>query len=151
MATTFKWTAPETIVTYASSSMNSLADGSFAGAGSIISNELGGTVLYQYINLEVSLGPLSPAAGGFVDIWIYPTMDGSTFASASKPLITSNLLATFQVDTTASTSQRMILANVPIPPLDFKLDIRNKTGVQLGGIGTAANTLKYRRHYEQGV
>ena len=150
MATTFKWVAPETIVTYASTSMNSLADGAFAGAGSVISNE-SGAGLYQYIDLEVSLGPVSPAAGAFLDVWIYPSMDGTTFASPSKPLITTNLLATFQADTTASTSQRMTLANIPIPPLDFQLDIRNKTGVQLSGIGTAANTLKYRRHYEQGV
>lgn len=145
MATTFKWTAPEAIATYFSTGLNSLTDGSFVGVGAAISNE---TDLYQYIDLELNLAALSPTAGAFVDIWILPTMDGTNYATAGKPLITSALLCTFQLDTTGATAQRLMLTDVVIPPLNFKLDLRNKAGASFGASG---NTLKYRRHYEQGV
>lgn len=148
MATTFKWVAPEAIATAVSTGMNSLADGSFAGASSAITNETGGTGLYQYIDLELVLASLSPTAGAFVDVWIYATLDGTNYSDNAKPLQTSSKLYTFQLDTTASTAQRMVAYSIPIPPLDFKLDVRNKAGVSLNASG---NTLKYRRHYEQGV
>ena len=143
MATTFKWASAESSTTYLTP--GPINDGSFAGVGSAITNS---TDLYQYINLEVTLGSLSPAAGAYVDIWCIVSLDGTTFANTSKPLQTSALLATFQCDTAASTTQRMVIRNVTIPPLDFKLDLRNKTGVQFAPSG---NALNYRRHNEQAV
>ena len=145
MATTLKWTAPEAIATYYTTELNSLADGSFVAVGAAITNETG---LYQYIDIEVVLASLSPAAGAFLDIWIHPTLDASNYADAAKPLQTSGLLATLTLDTTATTAQRIIATNIPIPALDFKLQLRNKAGVALNASG---NSLKYRRHYEQGV
>ena len=148
MATTFEWTVPEAIQTYFSTGLNSLADGSFVGVGSAITNETGSPALYQYMDLELNLASLSPATGAYVDIWLLPTLDATNYGTTGKPLITAHLLCTFQLDTTASTAQRIIKTNVCIPALDFKLDLRNKAGVAFNASG---NTLKYRRHYEQGV
>lgn len=146
MATTFEWVAPEAIATAHSTTLNSLADGSFSGASSAITNETG---LYQSIWLELVLASLSPAAGAYVDIWIEATLDATNYSDASKPLQTAKLLYTFQLDTAAATAQRIVTPRpVVIPPLDFKLEVRNKAGVSFGASG---NTLKYRRSYEQGV
>lgn len=151
MATTFEWVAPAAIATALDTVLNSLANATFSSASSTITNETGSPGLYPYIDLELVLGSLSPSTGAYVDIWLYPTLDASNFADASKPLQTSALLYTFQLDTASSTAQRVIARNLIIPPLDFKLAIRNQSGVQLSGIGATPNTLKYRRHYEQGV
>lgn len=145
MATTFKWVAPEAISSYYTTELNSLADGSFVAVGAEIANE---TDLFQYLSLELILASLSPAAGAYVDVWIDYALDGTTFADPAKPLQTSALLCTFQLDTTASTAQRMTKANLTLAPLDFKLQLRNKAGVTLASTG---NILKIRRHNEQGV
>jgi hypothetical protein len=145
MASTFKWATPEAIATYFTTELNSLANAAFVSAGAAIDNE---TALYEYIAFELVLAALSPTAGAYVDVWIDPTMDGTNYSDAAKPLQTSSLLCAFQLDTTASTAQRVILPAVPIPPYKFKLQLRNGAGVALAASG---NTLKYRRFNEQAV
>ena len=145
MATTFKWAAPEAIATYYTTDLNSLADGSFATAGAEVANE---TDLYEYIQFEVVLGALSPTAGAYVDIWIEYQMNGTNYADEGKPLQTSKLLCTLQLDTAAATAQRIASQACTILPVDFKLQLRNKAGVSLAASG---NTLKYRRFNEQAV
>ena len=58
------------------------------------------------------------------------------------------LLATLQLDTTAATAQRIVSRPCLILPMDFKLQLRNMSGVAFGG---TLNTLKYRRFFDQGV
>lgn len=146
MATTFKWVAPESIATALSTELNSLGNGSFSAASSAIDNE---TDLFQYINLELVLASLSPTAGAYVDVWLEPALDATpNYVDHGKALQTAHLLGTLPLDTTASTAQRIIRWNIPIPPLKFKLSVRNGAGVALASSG---NTLKYRRHNEQGV
>ena len=149
MATTFKWQAPETYTTYMGASLNSLANLATAGGGPVIANETG---LYQFITFELALAALSPSSGAYVDIWIQYALNGSNFADSAKALQTSGLLTMFQLDTTASSSQRVTTRGpIPILPFDFKLEVRNQSGVQLSGVGAPANTLSYRRYYDQGV
>lgn len=150
MPTTFKWLAPEAIVTYYTTELNSLADAAFAGAGAAVTNETGATGLYQYLWLELVLAALSPAAGAFVDVWALAALDAvPNYSDAAKPLQTSKLLYTFQLDTTAATAQRIVTPRpVLCPALDFKMDLRNKAGV---AFGATLNTFKYRRSYDQGV
>lgn len=143
--TTFKWLAPEAIATYYTTELNSLADGSFVAVGAEIANE---TDLYELIVFEVVLAALSPAAGAYVDVWIDYQTDGTNYADPAKPLQTSALLTTIQLDTTASTAQRITSKAALILPMDFKLQLRNKAGVAFAGTG---NTLKYRRFFDQGV
>jgi hypothetical protein len=142
---TYKWATSETVATYLSTTLNSLATNTFVGAGAEIANQ---TDLYELIAIELNLASLSPTTGAYVDVWIYYAIDGTNTATAAKPLMTSNLLTTFQLDTTASTAQRLFRGGLPIWPYDFKLDVRNVAGVSFNASG---NTLKYSRSNEQSV
>jgi len=145
MSTTFKWATPEAIATYYTTELNALANAAFAAVGAEIANE---TDLYEYIQFELVLAALSPTAGAYVDIWINYQPDGTNYADPDKPLQTSALLCTLQLDTTAATAQRIVSRMVSISPLDFKLQLRNGSGV---AFGATLNTLKYRRMNEQSV
>ena len=130
--------------------MNSLADSTsdttgFSTVGAEIANE---TNLYQYINLELVIATQGAArsAGGFVTVYINYAADGTTYDDTSNKAFTE-LLAVFPLDA-ATTARRLTKTNLPIPPIDFKMLVLNDTGQALAATG---NTLKYRRHNEQGV
>jgi hypothetical protein len=142
---TFTWATPESIQSALTTQLDALGNAVFSASSSAIDNL---TNLYQYIDLEVVLGSLSPTAGAYVDVWLEPTLDGSNYADHGKALQTSHLLCSLQLDTAAATAQRLVKTNVPIPPYSFKLALRNGAGVALNASG---NTLKFRRHNEQGV
>ena len=145
MAITHKWAAPEAIATYYTTELNALANAAFVAVGAEIANE---TDLYEYIQFELVLAALSPTAGAYVDIWIDYQPDGTNYADPAKPLQTSALLCTLQLDTTAATAQRIVSRMTSISPLDFKLQLRNGSGVAFAASGS---TLKYRRFNEQSV
>jgi len=143
--TTFQWTAPTAVSCALYTEIHLLADGAFSAPSGVIDNE---NLQYEYIDLEVILGALSPAAGAFVDIWTLQSIDnGTSYADCGKSLQTSTLLTTAPLDTTASTAQRIVLSNVPIAPLKQKLVLRNKAGVTIPN----ASALRYRLHTEQGI
>ena len=150
MATTFQWVAPEALTSYFTTELNSLADSTsdttgFSAAGAEIANE---TNLYQYINLELVVAAQGAArsAGAFVAVYINYAADGTTYDDTSNKAF-AELLAVFPLDA-ATTARRLTKTNIPIPPLDFKLLVLNDTGQALAA---TLNTLKYRRHNEQGV
>lgn len=140
---TIKYGTPEAEASALTTELDSLADGSFCAASGAIDNEAG---LYENIMLELVLASLSPATGAYVDVWIDYSIDGTNYADAAKPLQLSALLCTFQLDTTATTAQRLFLGGLRIEPAKFKLQVRNKAGVALASSG---NTLKYSRYNEQ--
>ena len=144
MASTFKWTATSTVDVIFSLT-SAIATSSYAGVSSAIANGTSG--LYPYAALELVSTALSPTAGGYIDIWLYPTIDGTNYADADKFLQTASLLCTFQVDTAAATAQRITKWNIGLPPLDFKMEMRNETGGNLSS-GTKLNLVRY---YDQVV
>lgn len=150
MATTFKWVAPESLTSYLTTELNTLADSTsdttgFSAVGAEIANE---TDLYQYINLQLVLAAQGSAraSGAFVAVYINYAADGTTYDDTSNKAF-SELLCVFPLDA-ATTARTLTKTNLPIPPIDFKLLVLNDTGQALAGTG---NTLKFRRHNEQGV
>ena len=146
MATTFAWGAPESLATALTTELNSLADAAFSTASAAVDNSTG--TRYPFIMLELNLASLSPAAGAFCDVWIEYSPDGTNYSDHGKPLQTTGLLATFGLDTTAATAQRLPAVVAAILPMKFKLTARNKAGVALNASG---NTLKYARIFDEGV
>lgn len=111
--------------------LNALGSGTMSGVSATYNNQ---TNLDLYVDIEVFLDTLSPTAGARVDIYMLESVDGTNFpaqSAADLRLTSSALLASIPIGTTASTTQRVTLHKVELPPtaLQFRLD--NQTGVAL--------------------
>ena len=145
MASTIKWTATSTDETILSLT-SAIASSAYVGVSSAILNGTSG--LYQYAAVEFNSTLVNAAAGGFVDVWLYPSLDGTNYAdSTGKPLQTPSLMCSIPLDTTAGSAQRVIVSNIAIPPMNFKMDMRNMTGSSM----SSGTTLRMVRYYEQVV
>jgi hypothetical protein len=143
MATTSKWTAPEAIASALTTELNALANGSISAASSAIDNETG---LYLYMSVELALATLTPTGTPYCNLYLVKSVDGTNFEDLNVSM-GHEVIAVFPMATTAA-AKRIAVANILIPPLQFKLAVENQTGVSLAASGS---TLKYRRHYEQQV
>ena len=144
--TTSKWAAPVAITTALSTELNSLADGSYSAASSAYDNE---TNLYLYADVEIVLASLTPTSGAFIALYLVKSLDGTNFADGGGATAPAAADLVAQVDLSTSTgAKRRVVANIPIPPLQFKWILLNEANVALASSG---NTLKVRYHNEQGV
>lgn len=130
--------APTAEATPITTEANSLADGSFCVDSGSIDNETGE---YLYASFELELASLTPTAGGYVGLYIIPTLDGTNFGDSTTPPETA-LAAVFPVTSTTG-AKRVMAFNIPLPPLEFKCVLGNHTGVAFGASG---NVLTIRRH-----
>lgn len=144
MPTTFQWVAPEAVSCALYTELNGLASGAYSAASAAINNETG---LYQYVDLELILGSLTPIAGGYVQVDLEPSLDGTTYVNTGE-CNHMNQITVFGLDT-GTACQSLERVNLPIPPLSFKFTVRNHAGVALAA--GSLNALRYRRHNEQGV
>jgi hypothetical protein len=143
---TFKWLAPDTLTTALSTELNGLANNAYSSLSATIDNETG---LFQYIDLELVLAAQGAArsSGAWVGVYIAAAVDPTpTFPDTSNDAF-AEPLAAFQLDA-ATTARRLTKTNIVIPPLKFRLYVKNNTGQAFAATG---NTLKYRRHAEQSV
>lgn len=141
--TTTKWTAPESAATALTTELNSLASGSISSASSAIDNT---TDLYLYMSVELALASLNPTGTPYCNLYLVKSLDGSNFEDLSTSA-SHEVVAVFPM-ATGSAAKRIVVANILIPPLQFKLAVENQTNVSLASSGS---TLKYRRHYEAQV
>jgi hypothetical protein len=150
MAVEFMWTPPgESAQTALTTELNALANDTLSALSAEIPNE---TDLYEYIAYELNLASLDPAAGGYVEIWHFASLDGTTYPQVDKTEA-HNLVATIVLDADSTAQIHVVTRDVNgqllrIPPLDFKAAVLNKAGV---AFGATTNTLKYRRYNLQGV
>src|SRR3990167_8738727 len=112
MATTFQWTAPEAVACTLYTELNGLLSGAYSAASAPIPN---GSDLFQYVNLEVILGSLTPIAGGFIQVDLEPALDGSTYVNTGE-CNHFNHIAIFSLDT-GTACQSLVRVNLGIPPL----------------------------------
>ena len=110
-----KWNTPETIASYLTTQLNSLANNTFSSSGATIDNL---TDLYLYINLELVLAAQGTArsAGAYVEVWMERTLDGTNYEDRANAAFTPALLTAFQLDAAtmrAASSARHDLACSP--------------------------------------
>ena len=147
MAQTFKWVAGEGAIAGLTTELDALASDAFSATSTAIDNTVG---LYPWMDLEVNLASLTPGAGSpSIVVWINLSLDGTNYekvpdgSSGDKPPD-----AIFPLEASVAQESRIVVSNIPIPPLKFKLVLKNASGVALAATG---NTLSYNRHYAQGV
>src|SRR5262245_18533126 len=145
MASLGKLTAFGTAGTLLASELNSLGNGSMSGAsgsgtGALYDNA---SNLFLKAYIEVNLASFTPAAGGYVNLYIAIRGDSSNFpapAAADLRAQTSMLIASIPVGTTAATAQRIVLADaIDLPSEQFKFYLDNQSG---GALNATGNTVK---------
>jgi hypothetical protein len=145
MANAIKWASAESIVTYLTTELNSLANNARV-IGAAIDNS---TDKHRFMDVELFVNTQGSArsSGAYVALYLIPSIDDSNYtmgdASTSPPANT--LVATMPLDAATNSRYQSALL-IPIPPHDFKILIENKTGQSYNA---ASNTLKYSRYEEE--
>lgn len=142
MANTAKWThgtsAPASPLSVLTTELNALANNTASAASATIANA---TNKDLYADLWVHLASLTPAAGGYLTLYILESIDGSTFPAATGSVLRNqptHVLATMQLNPAVG-AQDVVVRNVLLPPADFKIVLDNQSGVALAG---TLNTVK---------
>src|SRR3954463_2787134 len=124
MANTGKWVGGATpagsALSLHSTSLNSLANGSASAASSAVANQ---TNLDLYGFLTLHLASLTPAAGGYITVYILPAMDNATYPSATAAVLRNQpdkIMVTFPLDTSAA-AQDLVSGPIQLPPCSFKV------------------------------
>lgn len=143
MANIGKWNTPTSAASILTTELNSLGNNTMSAASSAVANQ---TNLDMYVDIEVNLASLSPAAGAYVAIYIAEAVDGTNYpapSGADMRLSATQLLCVVPIGTTASTAQRVAARNILLPPQTFKIYLDNQTGVSLGATGNTVKFLAY--------
>lgn len=138
-----KWNTPRAVATVMSTELNSVTSASMTQSSASYDNT---SNLDIYVDIEIVLAALSPSAGAYVALWLEEAIDGSDFpaqSAADLRLTTTQLLVTIPIGTTASTAQRVVARQVPIPPAKFFVNLDNQTGVTLAASGNTVKFLPY--------
>lgn len=116
--------------------LNSLANGSFATAGSAYDN---GTNLYLWGDFELVVGTGSAmTANNTFDLYLLPSVDGTNYIDTTGPPPNA-YVGSFVCQ--AATSGRYILRDVPLPLSKFKAYIKNGSGQALSSSGSTLKLL----------
>lgn len=140
MVTENKYETPGALEPYLSTELNGLAN-----AASVLGGAINNTEGELFINLELYLAVQGSArtAGGYVRVDILPSVDGTNYCDATVPCAPQ--FTQFNLDA-AVTARYVTRVNLPIPPMNFKLQITNVTGQ---AFKADSNTIKYTLHSEE--
>lgn len=128
---TLQWAAPSSAQTALTTELNSLANGSTSALGSAWDNT---SSRYVQAAGEVYLGSLTPTAGGYVQVYLVPSPDGTNYGD----IVNANLVAKIYPSTSTG-AKRLTFENVPLGPFLYKVALLNQCGVTLASSG---NTVK---------
>jgi hypothetical protein len=141
MANAIKWAAPASIVSVLTTELNSLANNTLSALGPVYDNAANKN---RFIDIEVHLGSLTPAAGGYVALYAALAVDGATYGDAKREAM-QQVIGVLNLDTAAAVKHTS-LRNVPIPPVLMKFYLDNQTGVALAA---TLNTVKVVSYNEE--
>lgn len=145
---TSKWEAAQTAENALTTELNSLANGSRAISGTAVSND---TEKDFYASIELYLATQGSArsSGAYVALYIVYSHDGSNFSIGDASVAPSIHSHIANVDLDAATTARyVVIPQVLLAPLDFKIVVENRTGQALASSG---NTVKIRRYNVEGT
>jgi hypothetical protein len=95
--------------------------------------------------MELNLASLTPTAGGYVALYLVPTIDGTNYplfdTGASPGTANNNYFVGSFSTKAAAAAQRIAMREIQLPPGKYKLAVYNGAGVALAASG---NTLSWR-------
>ena len=151
MANKILWAAPETIVTLLGAELNSLGAAALSGGGTAYDNEAN-KFRWGSVELVVDWDTTGPTAGGTLDLYFIPSVDGTNYMDLVTSVPLAMRVASF-TPRTILTPQRLVGRSfteggiiIPIPPLKFKGLLINNTDQALTASG---HTVKMRPYNEE--
>lgn len=127
------WTSRGSVLT---TELNALANGSYSAAGPTYDNTAN---LNQTGMIEVNLASLNPTAGGYLQVFMRQSLDGTNFedapSSTNPGYGCQNASASVA---TGSATKRVSVGPFVIPPGKVQFVLLNKTNVALGATGNTA-------------
>lgn len=131
MANPIRWATPSTVVTAingdtTSPSLKNLANNG-QKLGSQYDNE---TNRYQFASAELLwTAAASPATNPGVELYLIPALDGTNYGDGDDSILppSSSFVGVFGLKV-ATSLQRIVIRDIPIPPFKFKFLVINKTG-----------------------
>lgn len=144
MTTTFSQAVNGSLDTaVAGTSMNALASGSYALGAAIDNRPTAGSVVsYDVADLTITLSSAVTAgsSGPYLSVYILPAVDGTNYPSppgGTAGAAPTNLLAGTYQGVASTSTQTIVVGNIPIPPQLFKVMILNALGVALPATNTS--------------
>jgi hypothetical protein len=146
MATNFKWGGGTSRGNQLTTELNALANGAFSAVGPAYDNTAN---LDEYADADITLASLLPTTGGYLQLFLVVSVDGTTYEDAPSATNPSGgrLLGTVGVNVTTS-AKRLMIKRFEIPPFKFKFVLKNQAGV---AFGATLNTVAITTYNEQGV
>ena len=141
-APSLNWSAPLSAVSYLTTGLDSLADGSnVLGAAIDVSAIAAPNAYPAMMAVELVLASFTPGATPYALLWRLDTVDGTNYPdggasvhpAAGAPVWTRGIQ-------TGTGAKRVVFPPFRIYAMDFKLLIGNRTGA---GLASSGNTLKY--------
>lgn len=141
-----KWEAAA-ITSLLTTELNSLANGSTCALGTEYDNATN-LYLYGLFELNVTFGS-APTAGNTVDLYIVPAPDGTNYddgsASVTPPI--TNYAGGFPLRA-VTTAQKIAIGGplslIWLPPLKFKVLVKNGSGQAFPASGSTVKLVPYR-------
>jgi hypothetical protein len=139
MATSKHTAYTASAATALSSELNSLANNTMSAASAAIDNT---STLNLFIDVELVIAAQGGArsAGGSCVLFMTTSLDGTNFDDLHVDV--SDVVAVFPLDA-ATTARRRTVRDVPVPPAQFRLGLRNQTGQAFAASGS---TVRFRFH-----
>ena len=138
-----KWNAP-TSQTLLSTELNSLANNTHSDSGQTLTNDIS---LAIYGDCEVYYqANAAPNTGGSVQVWLRTAYDGSNYAhvtaeSSAQVLFVAGLSSNLATPSLAE--QRVVVRNLVFPPMRFRLNLANHSGVTMKSSGSTVRCALY--------
>ncbi|MCC6579231.1 MAG: hypothetical protein IT440_02230 [Phycisphaeraceae bacterium] len=135
MANTITWSAMSTLSTGLSTQLNAMSNDAFSAAGTEIDNA---TARNRYADLELNVAfGTSPSAGGRCDVYLLSCLDGTNYQDGGSSVTPPSTawVGSFPLRATTST-QRVHLRGVLLPPAKFKFVLHNKSGQSFPASGS---------------
>lgn len=133
-----RWEAPEAAVTVLSTQLDGLANGTISAYSAAQAQ----TARYTRADFEllVTFGT-APTAGAFVGLYLVPVFDGVNDPTNHQDY-GSHFAGAFPIRG-VTTQQRVVLKDVKLPPLDFKVAAFNSTGQAFPASGSTVRMRRY--------
>ena len=141
MASTIKQIQGTSASLTGTASLNSLSSGSYQ----LLDEYDNGTNLWPNADFEFVLKwGTGPTDNSPMSLWIIPAEDGTNYADGSASVVPrANLSIGMLLVRNTTSSQRLVIRTVPIPPCKFKIVILNGSNQSTDSSGNSAKVFPY--------